>query len=92
MMLEYWQARYDALKAHVFWLPPNKTPSKRFMGLLLRHNGTGHFEAPKWRQIQSEKWATPETKQPCQVGASNMYVLPEMKEPTPSNMEHRDAD
>ena len=51
MTVEYWQARYDALKAKVYWLPPNKTPSKRFMGILLRHMGQGYFEAPKWRQI-----------------------------------------
>ena len=51
MTVEYWQERYDALKAKVYWLPPNKTPSKRFMGILLRHFGQGCFEAPKWRQI-----------------------------------------
>jgi len=88
MTTEYWQQRYDALKSKVYWLPPNKTPSKRFMGILLRHMGQGFFEAPKWRQIQSERYATPETKQVRQVGHSNMYVLPEMKEPTPSTMEH----
>ena len=38
-----------------------------------------------------EKLATPETKQPCQVGASSIYVLPEMKEPTPFNMEHAET-
>jgi len=51
MTVEYWQERYDALKAKVYWLPLNKTPSKRFMGILLRHFGQGYFEAPKWRQI-----------------------------------------
>lgn len=88
MTLEYYQERYDALKEKVFWLPPNMTPSKRFLGLLLRHLGHGFFEASKWSRFQLEKYATPETKQPRQVGHSNMYALPKMKEPVPRDMEH----
>lgn len=88
MTMEYYQGRYEVLKAKVYWLPPNSRPSQRFLGLLLRYEGTGWFPAPKWRQLQSEKFATPETKQPRQVGNSSVYVMPDMKEPVPRDMEH----
>ena len=43
--------------------------------------------APKWKQIQSQRFATQQKKTPRQVGGIAIWCLPEMSEPMPADEE-----